>query len=38
MRVLVTGAAGLLGTDVWKRFSNRHELVAMAGTVRGTSP
>jgi dTDP-4-dehydrorhamnose reductase len=29
MKVLVTGAGGLLGSDVWKRFGQRHDLVAL---------
>ena len=32
MKVLITGAAGLLGSDVWKVFSEGHELVAMGRT------
>jgi len=29
VKVLVTGAAGMLGHDVWQLFSQRHELVAI---------
>ena len=32
MKVLVTGAAGLLGTDVWSVFSQGHEVTAMGRT------
>lgn len=29
MKILVTGAAGMLGHDVWELFSERHELVGL---------
>ena len=34
MKVLITGASGLLGTDVWKVFSEKHDVLAM-GRTRG---
>jgi dTDP-4-dehydrorhamnose reductase len=32
MKVLVTGSGGLLGTDVWKTFSDEHELIGLGRT------
>ncbi|SRR5258708_17726445 len=32
MKLIVTGANGLLGTDVWKVFSDTHELIALGRT------
>jgi dTDP-4-dehydrorhamnose reductase len=32
MKILVTGANGLLGTDVWKTFEGKHELIALGRT------
>src|SRR5579864_1454235 len=32
MKVIVTGAAGLLGHDVWKAFEPKHEMHAMGRT------
>src|SRR5438093_2476721 len=29
LKVLVTGAAGLLGHDVWKLFEGKHDLIAL---------
>lgn len=35
MKVLLTGASGLLGHDLWKLFEKKHELLAV-GRTRGT--
>ncbi len=32
MKVLVTGAGGLLGSEVWKLFEQKHEMLAMGRT------